>query len=357
MKVPYRCSTSGRSGTTRSRSARVWRGGTWPSAVDELLAADERRRALTARVEELRAEQNRASKAIGGGRRRREAAADRGGRPGSRRAEGAGAAARRGRGGAQRAAGADARTCPHESAPDGFTDEDAVEIRRNQASRPSFDFEPRDHVGARRAPRACSTSSAARAPAARGSSTCWATSCSCSSRWCATRMDILVEKGFTAGDPAGARARGGDVRHRVPADRRGATSTRPRGRAVPGRAPPRCRSRRCTWARSSTRRDLPLRYAGLLHVLPARGRHLRQGHGRHVPRAPVRQGRDVRVHDARGVSWDEHEFILSIEEEIIGNLELPVPRREHRGRRPGRPRREEVRHRGLAAGAGRATAS
>ena len=33
--------------------------------VDELLAADERRRELTARVEELRAEQNRASKAIG----------------------------------------------------------------------------------------------------------------------------------------------------------------------------------------------------------------------------------------------------------------------------------------------------
>jgi seryl-tRNA synthetase len=34
-------------------------------AVDELLAADERRRSLTARVEELRAEQNRASKQIG----------------------------------------------------------------------------------------------------------------------------------------------------------------------------------------------------------------------------------------------------------------------------------------------------
>jgi len=33
--------------------------------VDELLAADERRRQLTGRVEELRAEQNRASKAIG----------------------------------------------------------------------------------------------------------------------------------------------------------------------------------------------------------------------------------------------------------------------------------------------------
>src|SRR5437867_13370581 len=34
--------------------------------VDELLKADERRRQLTQRVEDLRAEQNRASKAIGG---------------------------------------------------------------------------------------------------------------------------------------------------------------------------------------------------------------------------------------------------------------------------------------------------
>ena len=37
-------------------------------AVDELLALDERRRSLTTRVEELRAEQNRTSKAIGAAR-------------------------------------------------------------------------------------------------------------------------------------------------------------------------------------------------------------------------------------------------------------------------------------------------
>ena len=39
--------------------------------------------------------------------------------------------------------------------------------------------------------------------------------------------------------------------------------------------------------------ELPAAVRGLLDVLPARGRHLRQGHGRDVPRAPVRQGRDV----------------------------------------------------------------
>src|SRR4029434_653301 len=34
---------------------------------------------------------------------------------------------------------------PHESAPDGFTDEDAVEVRRH-GEPPSFDFEPKDHA-------------------------------------------------------------------------------------------------------------------------------------------------------------------------------------------------------------------
>jgi seryl-tRNA synthetase len=34
---------------------------------------------------------------------------------------------------------------PHESAPDGFTDEDAVEVRR-VGDRPAFDFVPRDHA-------------------------------------------------------------------------------------------------------------------------------------------------------------------------------------------------------------------
>jgi seryl-tRNA synthetase len=99
-------------------------------AVDEILAADERRRTLTAKVEELRAEQNKASKSIG-------------------RADGEGK---------QRLIDDVARVStelkelepqldeadealtallaatpnlPHDSAPDGFTDEDAVEVRRH----------------------------------------------------------------------------------------------------------------------------------------------------------------------------------------------------------------------------------
>ena len=113
-------------------------------AVDALLALDERRRALTARVEELRAEQNRASKAIG---------AASGDEKHSLIAEVAKVSAELKELEPQlEAVEAElaevlARTpnVPHESAPDGFTDEDAQEIKR-VGEPPSFDFEPRDHV-------------------------------------------------------------------------------------------------------------------------------------------------------------------------------------------------------------------
>jgi seryl-tRNA synthetase len=112
--------------------------------VDELLAADERRRTLTARVEELRAEQNRASKAIGGaqGDEKQELIAEVGTvsaeikdlEPQLEEAEAV-------------LAGLLATTpnVPHPSAPDGFSDEDAQEIKQD-GEPPSFDFEPKDHV-------------------------------------------------------------------------------------------------------------------------------------------------------------------------------------------------------------------
>jgi seryl-tRNA synthetase len=113
-------------------------------AVDELLAADERRRSLTARVEELRAEQNRASKQIG-----RSEGAER-----QRLIESVGDVSKALKElepeleEADRALSellARVPNVPHESAPDGFTDEDAIEIRR-RGGPPGFDFEPRDHA-------------------------------------------------------------------------------------------------------------------------------------------------------------------------------------------------------------------
>jgi seryl-tRNA synthetase len=114
------------------------------AVVDELLAADELRRQLTARVEELRAEQNRASKAIGGaqGDQKQELIAEVGKvsaelktlEPELEEADAALAQLL-----------ATTPNVPHPSAPDGFTDEDAQEIKR-VGEPPAFDFEPRDHV-------------------------------------------------------------------------------------------------------------------------------------------------------------------------------------------------------------------
>ena len=56
-------------------------------------------------------------------------------------------------------------------------------------------------------------------------------------------------------------------------------------------------------------------------------------------------------------SADEHERLLSIEERILRRPRDSLPGGEHRRRRPGRLRREEVRLRGVAARARAATAS
>ena len=113
-------------------------------AVDALLAADERRRALISRAEALRTEQNAASKAIG--------AAQGDERQQLIEAVGKVSAELKLVEPELEAAETDltallAKTpnIPHESAPDGFTDEDALEVRRH-GEPPAFDFEPRDHV-------------------------------------------------------------------------------------------------------------------------------------------------------------------------------------------------------------------
>jgi seryl-tRNA synthetase len=113
-------------------------------AVDELLAADERRRALTAKVDDLRAEQNRTSKAIGraeGDDKQRLIADVARVSAEIEQIEPDLAAADE----ALSSLLASTPNLPHESCPDGFTDEDAIEVRRHLEP-PAFDFEPRDHV-------------------------------------------------------------------------------------------------------------------------------------------------------------------------------------------------------------------
>src|SRR2546426_5135616 len=112
--------------------------------VDELLVADERRRELTQRVEALRAEQNRASKAIGraSGDEKQALIAEvakvstelKDLEPALAEAETA-----------LTLLLASTPNLPHPTAPDGFTDEDAVEVRRH-GDPPTFAFEPKDHA-------------------------------------------------------------------------------------------------------------------------------------------------------------------------------------------------------------------
>ena len=113
-------------------------------AVDRLLELDRRRRELTVEVEELRAEQNRAGKAIGKaqGEEKQRLIAEVG--EVSARLKALEPELERGEAELNDLL---ARTpnVPHESAPEGFTDEDAIEVRR-VGERPSFDFEPRDHA-------------------------------------------------------------------------------------------------------------------------------------------------------------------------------------------------------------------
>ena len=94
--------------------------------------------------------------------------------------------------------------------------------------------------------------------------------------------------------------------------------------------------------------DAPAPLRGLLHQLPARGRHVRQGHPRDLPGAPVRQDRDVlvrRIPTTRGRSTS-----ASSRSRSRSSADLGLPYRVVNiaagdlGARGG----EEVRHRGLA---------
>ena len=94
--------------------------------------------------------------------------------------------------------------------------------------------------------------------------------------------------------------------------------------------------------------QLPLRYAGFSPVLPARGRRGRQGHARDLPRAPVRQGRDVQLRRARGLGRRAR----ADPRDRGGDprrARAALPGREHRRRRPRQLGGQEVRLRGVAA--------
>jgi len=286
--------------------------------VDGLLAADEHRRELTKRVEALRAEQNRASKAIG-----RASGDEKQGliaevakvstelkelEPELAEAETA-----------LTLLLASTPNLPHPSAPDGFTDEDAVEVRRH-GDPPHFDFEPRDHgelgaaLGALDVERGARTS---------GSRFVYLLGDIVFVQFALMRnaMDVLVEKGFTPSIPpvlvreetmfASAFLPTDEVNiYRTDADQLYLVGTSEVSLAA------------LHMEEILDEDSLPLRYAGYSTCF----RREAGSYGKDL-------GGMFRVHQFDKVemfsfatpasSWDEHEFLVSIEEEIIGGLDIP----------------------------------
>jgi seryl-tRNA synthetase len=286
--------------------------------VDELLAADERRRELTQRVEALRAEQNRASKAIG------RASGD---EKQALIAEVAKVSAELKElepelAGAETALTlllASTPNLPHPSAPDGFTDEDAVEVRR-LGDPPRFDFEPKDHaeLGA-----ALGMLDVERGARTSGSRFVYLLGDLVFVQFALMRnaMDVLVEKGFTPSIPpvlvreeamfASAFLPTDEVNiYRTDADQLYLVGTSEVSLAA------------LHMEEILDEGSLPLRYAGYSTCF----RREAGSYGKDL-------GGMFRVHQFDKVemfsfatpesSWDEHDFLVSIEEEIIGGLDIP----------------------------------
>ena len=287
-------------------------------AVDRILELDERRRKLTARVEELRAAQNRASKAIGRaqGDEKQALIAEvssvsaelNGLEPELAEAEAALAAVL-----------AETPNIPHESAPEGFTDEDAVEVRR-RGEPPAFGFEPRDHVALGELLGILDTERGARTS---GSRFVYLLGDIVYVQFALVRhaLDILAAKGFTPFiPPVLVREEAMYGTGFLPTDEVNIYVTTEDGLYLAGTSEVPLAAYRMGEILDES--DLPMRYAGYSTCF----RREAGTYGKDM-------GGMFRVHQFDKVemfsfarpedSWDEHEYMVGIEEEIVDNLELP----------------------------------
>ena len=288
------------------------------SAVDELLALDERRRLLTARVEELRAQQNRASKAIGRAQgEEKQALIAEVGKVSDELKQLEPQLAE-----AERALGellAETPNVPHASAPDGFTDEDAVEVRRRGES-PVFDFEPRDHVALGELLGVLDTERGVRTS---GSRFVYLLGDLVHLQFALVRyaLDILTVKGFLPVlPPVLVREEAMYGTGFLPTDEVNIYVTTEDHLYLAGTSEVPLAAFRM--GEIIDEADLPLRYAGYSTCF----RREAGTYGKDM-------GGMFRVHQFDKVemfsftrpedSWDEHEFMVGVEEEIVGNLDLP----------------------------------
>ena len=286
--------------------------------VDELIAADATRRELTREVEGLRAEQNRASKAIGRAQDdERQRLIDEVAQVSAKVKELEPRLAE-----AERALDdllASTPNVPHPSSPDGFTDDDAVEVRR-RGEPPTFDFEPRDHAELGAALGILDTERGARTS---GSRFVYLLGDLVFVQLALMRnaIDILTERGFLPVIPpvlvreeamfGSAFLPTDEVNiYRTDADQLYLVGTSEVALAA------------LHMGEILEEADLPLRYAGYSTCF----RREAGSYGKDL-------GGMFRLHQFDKVemfsfatpdaSWDEHEFMVSVEEEILGTLEIP----------------------------------
>jgi seryl-tRNA synthetase len=287
-------------------------------AVDEILALDERRRSLTSDVESLRADQNRASRQIGktqGDERQRLIAevaqvSDRLERirPELEAADGD-----------LRDVLARTPNVPHESAADGMTEEDAVEVR-SHGEPPSFGFEPRDHVALGELLGVLDTERGARTS---GSRFVYLLGDLVLVQFALAQhaFDVLLRSGFLPViPPVLVREEAMYGTGFLPTDEANLYVTREDELYLVGTSEVPLAAFRM--GEIIDEGELPLRYAGYSSCF----RREAGSYGKDL-------GGMFRVHQFDKVemfsftrpedSWDEHELLVSIEEEILGNLELP----------------------------------
>ncbi|HEU4527412.1 MAG TPA: serine--tRNA ligase [Actinomycetota bacterium] len=287
-------------------------------AVDRILDLDERRRKLTARVEELRATQNRTSKAIGRaqGDEKQALIAEvaavsaelKGLEPQLAEAEAALAAVL-----------AETPNVPHESAPDGMAEEDAVEVKR-VGEPPSFGFEPRDHVALGELLGVLDTERGARTA---GSRFVYLLGDLVFVQFALVRhaLDVLVGKGFVPViPPVLVREEAMYGTGFLPTDAVNLYVTSEDDLYLVGTSEVPLAAYRM--GEILDEEELPLRYTGYSTCF----RREAGTYGRDM-------GGMFRVHQFDKVemfsfttpesSWDEHEFLLSIEEEIVQRLQIP----------------------------------
>jgi seryl-tRNA synthetase len=288
-------------------------------AVDRLLEADERRRSLTARVEELRAEQNRASKAIGAAKgEEKQTLIDEVAKVSANLTELEPQLAE-----AEEELNrllAEIPNVPHESAPDGFTEEDAVEVKRNHDEPPAFDFEPRDHAELGAMLGVLDTERGARTS---GSRFVYLMGDLVFVQFALMRhaMDILVEDGFLPMiPPVLVREEAMYASGFLPTDEVNIYVTTPDELYLVGTSEVPLAAFHLGEILEEA--ELPIRYAGYSTCF----RREAGSYGKDL-------GGMFRVHQFDKVemfsfatpetSWDEHERLLAIEERIVGNLEIP----------------------------------